>query len=333
MKIKAAVCIIAFVTLITLFSTSLGADSLLPRPASPNAPALVYEPTVTRADPFIVWDPQAQLYRMYTTELWWANVPEYESKIITGPWKTVRDALPVLPAWHGQPFTLWAPEVRKVSGVWTLWASQDDLQGNKCMFRATAKTAAGPFKVDPRRVSCDTSLNGDIDPSPELINGEWWLLYKTNANNPMVHQPTTLYSQRIGTDGMPYGPRFVLLTSTQPWEGGLVEAPKFVQNPKSKQWWLVFSSGSFDQHNPTYQIYTTPCDGPEGPCHIGGVVLLVHKNRQGSAPGEEDAFVALDGQIWIAYNPAGPFLQPDIRPLALVKLDFDEQGEPFVVTP
>jgi arabinan endo-1,5-alpha-L-arabinosidase len=333
MKLRAAACIVAVVILITLFSSSLGADGPLPRPASPNTPALVIEPNLTRGDPAILWDPVSHLYRLYATETWFAFVPMWVAKKITGPWHYTGNVLPALPAWHGQYFSLWAPEVHEVNGVWTLWASQDDVQGNKCMFRATAKSPAGPFKVDPRRVPCDTALNGDIDPTPEFIDGQWWFMYKTNANNPMVHQPTTIFSQRIGADGMPYGPRVALLTSTQPWEGGLVESPNFVQDPGSKQWWLVFSSGRFDKSDPTYQIYTVPCDGPAGPCHIDRVVLLVRKNAQGLAPGEQFAFTAPDGQAWVAYNPDGPFLPPGIRPLALVKLDWDAQGEPYVVTP
>ncbi len=163
------------------------------------------------------------------------------------------------------------------------------------------------------------------------ISGQWWLLDKTNGNG--VGKPTSFLSQPIGSDGMPYGPRFTLLTSDQPWEMGMIEAPNLVQSPSTKRWWLVFSAGSFDPNDPTYQIYTTPCDGPEGPCHIGSVVKLVSRNAQGAAPGEQYAFRGPDGQAWIAYNPDGFFVQPTLRPLALVKLDFDDQGTPYVVTP
>jgi hypothetical protein len=331
MKIRGAICIATVVISVAVFPASLRADSLPSPPAPSNAPGLVVDPTVMRADPAITWDPASRAYRMYTSETWFAHTPEWQSANVTGPWRYVGDALPALPAWHGPPFSTWAPEVQDVDGIWTLWGSIADPQGNLCLFRATASTAAGPFTIDPRRVPCDADINGDIDPSMVMISGRWWLLDKTNAN--AVGKPTTLYSQRIGPDGMPSGPRFTLLTSDQPWEMGLIEAPSLVQSPTTRQWWLVFSAGGADPSNPSYQIYTTPCNGPEGPCHIGSVVKLLSRNAQGMAPGEESAFDAADGQAWIAYNPGAFFAAPTNRPLALVKLDFDDQGEPYVVTP
>ncbi len=331
MKTRGALCIVIVVISVVLFPASIRADSLPSPAASANAPGLVLDPTVTRADPAITWDPQSHLYRMYTTELWYANVPEWEAPTPTGPWRSVGEALPALPAWHGVAFSTWAPIVRDVNGVWTMWASTADQQGAFCPFRATARDAAGPFTVDPRRVLCDTALNGDIDPSLVQVSGQWWLLYKTNAN--AVNEPTTFLSQRIGPDGLPYGPRLTLLTSDQPWEHGMIEAPSLVRNPVSGQWWLVFSAGDSDPANPSYQMYTAPCDGPAGPCEIRKVVNLVRPNAQGGAPGEENAFVDADGQAWIAYNPGAFFAPPTDRPLALVKLDFDDQGAPYVVTP
>jgi hypothetical protein len=316
---------------VELLPASLRADSLPSPPASSNVPGLVVDPTIMRADPSITWDPESRVYRMYTSETWFAHTPEYESPKVTGPWRYVGDALPALPAWHGPPFSTWAPEVQDVDGAWTLWASAADPQGTLCLFRATASTAAGPFTIDPRRVPCDTDVNGDLDPSPVKVSGQWWLLEKSNGI--AVGKATTFLSQRIGPDGIPFGPRFTLLVSDQPWEMGQIEAPSFIQNPTTKQWWLVFSAGGIDLDNPSYRIYTTPCDGPQGPCHIGSVVKLVSRNAQGMAPGEEYAFDASDGQAWIAYNPGAYFAPPQNRPLALVKLDFNDQGGPYVVTP
>lgn len=331
MKTRGALCLAIVAISVALFPASLRADSLPSPPASANSPALVVDPTVSRADPSITWDPQSHVYRLFATETWFANVPEWQAPAVTGPWRLVGDSLPTLPAWHGSAFTTWAPMVREVNGVWTMWASTADQQGNFCPFRATARDAAGPFTVDPRRAPCDSDLNGDIDPALVKVSGQWWLLVKTNANG--VGKPTTFLSQRIGPDGMPYGPRYTLLTSDQPWEHGMIEAPSLTRNPVSGQWWLVFSAGSPDPDNPSYQMYMTPCDGPQGPCRIRNAVNLVTRNAQGAAPGEENVFVDPNGQAWIAYNTGGYFTEPSNRPLALVKLDFDDQGAPYVVTP
>ncbi len=331
MRVRGAVCIAIVVISVAAFPATIHADSLPSPPASADAPGLVVDPSITRADPSITWDPTSGVYRLYATETWFANVPEWQSSKVTGPWRYVGDALPSLPSWHGAPFTTWAPEVRDVDGVWTLWASTADPQGNFCLFRATAEAPAGPFAVDPRRVPCDADTNGDIDPSMVKVSGQWWLLDKTNAN--AVHQPTTFFSQRIGADGMPEGPRLTLLSSDQPWESGMIEAPNLIQAPRTGQWWLIFSAGGLDPNAPTYQVYAAPCQGVQGSCRSSDAVRLLARNAQGLAPGEEYAFDAVGGQAWIAYNPGAYFAAPINRPLALVKLDFDDQGSPYVVTP
>ena len=215
---QGALCIAILLMSVAAFPASLQADALPSPPAPASTPALVVDPTVTRADPAIIWDAQSRVYRMYATETWFAHTPEWQSSKVTGPWKYVGEALPALPTWHGAPFTTWAPEVEDVNGVWTMWESTADTQGNFCLFRATARTAVGPFAVDPRRVPCDAGTNGEIDPSMVQISGQWWLLDKTNGNG--VGKPTTFLSQPIGPDGMPYGPRFTLLTSDQPGRWG-----------------------------------------------------------------------------------------------------------------
>jgi hypothetical protein len=122
MKIRGALCIAIVVISVAVFPASLRADSLPAPPASSEAPGLVVDPTVMRADPAISWDPTSRVYRMFTSETWFAFVPEWESPKVTGPWHYVGDALPVLPTWHGHLFSTWAPEVEDVDGVWTLWA-------------------------------------------------------------------------------------------------------------------------------------------------------------------------------------------------------------------
>jgi hypothetical protein len=312
--------------------TSTQADSVRGAPTNVNAPAQIIDPTVTRADPSITWDAQSRVYRMYTTQNLAGHVPEWESPNVTGPWQFVGDALPALPSWHGGDFTTWAPEVQEVNHVWTLWGSTMAVGGAYCLYRATAQSAAGPFVNDPRRVPCEEAVGGDIDPSMVRVGSQWWLLDKTNAN--AVAKPSTINSQEIGPDGMPFGPRYTLLTSDLPWENGLVEAPNLVSNPATNQWWLVFSAGNYDTAtSPTYRISAAPCDGPSGPCHESRIRYLVVGNAQGVTPGEQTAFVGADGQRWISYNPAGFWADPVHRPAALVGLDFDINGVPYVFTP
>jgi hypothetical protein len=302
-----------------------------------SVPGLIVDPTINHLDPSILWDPAAHVYRMYTSDSWNdGSVPEYDSKKVTGPWTDAGNVLPTLPSWEGGRFQTWAPEVADINGVWTLWGSTSD--GNwepahtvVCPYRATAKSPAGPFVVDPVRPPCDLLLGGTIDPSPFKIGNQWWLVDKSNGNPEGL--PCTFYTQRIGPDGEVTGPRYPILTTDLPWESGLIEAPNFVESPEH-QWWLIFSAGSpYLTGGPPlgYRIAAVPCQGPEGRCDESGLTILVQGNQQSAGPGEQTPFLDRHGQWWLAYNPDGPL--STIRPLLLAKLNFDGAGIPYVSKP
>lgn len=333
-KGKVTVAAALFVLVILVWAEPLGSDQVDVAPAASfEHPALIVQPNQTFPDPSITWDPTSHEYRLYATETLWSNVPEYMSKSETGPWTFVGDALPVRPTWSKQGFDMWAPEVQDINGVWTMWGSSKLAQSKtvNCLYRATAPTAAGPFTVDPRTQCYDLNQDGDIDPTMADSGGVWYLIYKVNGNT--FRMATKFISMKLGSDGLPVGPEHLLLVSDEDWEGGMIEAPSLILNAANGQWWAVFSAGSFSKTDPSYEIVATPCRGLGGPCNINEVVDLVGTNQQGAGPGEQSVSVDQYGQAWIPYNPAGPFHNPFLRPLAQVKLDFNLQGLPYVVTP
>ncbi len=89
MKVRGALCIAILVVVIAIYPPSLQADSITP--ASSYAPALIVDPTIARPDPAIIWDPEAKVYRMYTSDTFIGFVPEWESSSPAGPWSFVRD--------------------------------------------------------------------------------------------------------------------------------------------------------------------------------------------------------------------------------------------------
>ncbi len=328
------IAIVVVVALMVEIPPVTAADSARNAPrASRLAPGLIVNPGIDHADPSIVWDQVAHLYRLYATNDWSVGtVPEYVSEKVTGPWTYAGNVLPALPSWSTGAYT-WAPEVAEINGVWTLWGSTGDGEYGPnhfvvCIYRATAPSPAGPFVVDPVRAPCDALIGGDIDPSPFEVGDQWWVVDKTNANS--VGRSTTFYTQRIGRNGELAGPRYAILASDLPWEEGMIEAPNFVQGP-NRRWWLIFSGGWFGPTDPTYRIAAVPCAGPKGGCDESRLTFLVDANQQGYAPGEQDAFADQNGQWWLAYNPSGPAALS--RPLALVKLNFDARGIPYVSTP
>jgi hypothetical protein len=331
-KVVVIGALIAVLSLV--WAKPLGSDQVTQdQRATFEHPALIVQPTQTFPDPAITWDPATHLYRLFDTETLWSNVPEYTSKSETGPWTFVGDALPTRPAWSKPGFDMWAPEVADIHGTWTMWGSSKLALFHRinCLYRATAKTAAGPYTVDHRTHCFDVSLDGDIDPSMSDNDGTWFLTYKINGNT--FGKPTQFVAVRLAPNGLPVGPHHVVLVSDQAWEDGMIEAPSMVQNQSSGRWWVVFSTGNFSDIDPTYEIVAAPCKGVAGPCNINQVVDLVSTNEQGKGPGEESVSIDRYGQAWMPYNPSGPFHDPYLRVLAQVKLEFNLEGLPYVVTP
>ncbi len=308
------------------------------QPADPAAPALIVDPSLTRPDPSITWDPVHRDYVMYTSSTIYASVPTWTAPAVTGPWTWAGDALPTLPSWvaTGQP-DVWKPSVADIDGTWTLWGSA--VLGNTdslCLYRATGPGPLGPFTVDNNpAVSpanfCPVAVGGDIDPrATEARDGTWWLSWKYNAN--VTGKSTALLSSQLAADGEPTGPVTTLVTSDQAWEVGMVEAPSFVQDEVTGTWWLTLSGGDFGTPN-SYQIAAIPCASLAGPCYDAYTVHLVSTNSQGVGPGEQSVFTEPDGAMWILYNPSGPFVDPGLRPLAVVRLGFTLAGLPFIGDP
>ncbi len=307
-------------------------------PADPAAPALILDPAATRPDPYVTWDPDHHDYVLSTSSTIYAHVPLWTAPSVTGPWNYVGDALPVLPTWAAPGMTrTWKPSIADINGTWTLWGATATATGNAlCLYRATGPSALGPFTVDPDpaispAAFCPAGAGGDIDPEPvRARDGTWWLTWKFNGN--VTGQPTALLSVQLGADGEPVGPVHTLLTSDQPWEDGILEAPSFVENQVTGTWWLTFSAGDFGTPD-TYQIAAVPCASLAGPCDDAYTVHLISTNDQGTGPGEQSAFTDFDGAMWMVYNPSGPFVDPTDRPLAVVRLGFNGAGFPYVGDP
>lgn len=306
-----------------------------PAPADPDNPGIIVDPTVMRADPSVTWDPDTRKYRMYTTQLWNANVPMWVSDKVEGPWEWAGDALPKPPEWASDDFRLWTPEVSNIHGVWTLWATAGVKDSKAlCLYRATGPSAAGPFVAEPGPAKwCDVSVGGAIDPQTIKDDaGDWWLIYKVNRN--VYGNRTGLAAMRLGADGLPTGAAQPLLEATEPWQHDLVEAPGFIRDPGTGKWWLTYSGGKIEPDGSTnYQVSAVPCAGPAGPCFAQFRVSLLKTNKQGAGPGEQSTFVDTEGNTWMSYNPVAPFVAPDSRPLALVRVAFDDKGVPYVARP
>ena len=247
------------------------------------------------ADPFVL-AVGPSLY-LYTTNTLDQNVPVLQSAagvvgIPTG------DALPDLPPWT-RPGLVWAPSVLSTDDGYVMYyTSVDDESGLQCVGAAFSDSPTGPF-VDERDEPfvCQRELGGTIDASPFVDDdGTAWLLYKNDGN--CCDIVTELWSQELSDDGLDLvGDPVSLLSTTESWEGPLIEGPSMVRSDGT--YWLFYSANWWDSAD--YTIGAASCESPTGPCtKIDQPWLSSHGDAAG--PGGPEEFTDARGNRWLVYH-------------------------------
>lgn len=283
----------------------------------PPPPVSVPYPPVLRAnfpDPFIL-EHEGQ-YLAYATNTEGANVPMASSTNLTS-WQfvrgetgqgRVRDAMPVLPPWAQTGFT-WAPEVLKTpSGFVIYFTARHAANGLQCIGAAASSDPRGPFTSQATEpLVCQAELGGTIDASPfRAPDGQLYLYFKNDGNNPAVNKPTEIFAQRLSADGLSLtGEPVALVRNDKPWEGRVVEAPTMVE--QGGAYVLFFSANDFGwrstQRVSSYGIGYATCQGPLGPCTDAPNNPFLASTSQPclSGPGHQTVFQA-QGQQYLAFH-------------------------------
>lgn len=276
-------------------------------------PADVSYPPVFRAnfpDPFIL-EHEGQ-YLAYATNTDAANVQMASSTDLTS-WRVLwderepsrrHDAMPVLPSWAKPGFT-WAPEVLRTPGGFVLYfTARHAASGLQCVGAATSQDPRGPFTSQASEpLVCQYALGGTIDASPfRAPDGQLYLYFKNDGNNPAFNKPTELFAQRLSPDGLSLAGEPVSLSlNDKPWEGRVVEAPTMVEQGGS--YVLFFSANDYGwqdtQRVSTYAIGHATCEGPLGPCADAPDNPFLASTSQPclSGPGHQTVFQSGDRQL------------------------------------
>jgi beta-xylosidase len=228
-------------------------------------------------DPFILpHDGQFYAFATNATELR-ANVQMARSPDLRN-WTSIErngrlhDAMPVLPAW-AEPGRTWAPEVMQIGGRYILYfTARERKSGLQCVGVAVSQKALGPYvSVSPEPLVCQRDQGGTIDPSPfRDRNGQLYLYYKNDGNNPAILKPSRIWAQPLSADGLSLIRRPTpLIGNTLKWEWRVVESPSMTRSADGS-YVLFFSANHFgwekDQRLSNYAIGYAICRGPEGPC-------------------------------------------------------------------
>ncbi len=261
------------------------------------------------------------------------------------------DALPTLPKWTVSGYQ-WAPSVwARPDGTFVMYYSTPATDPLNCIYkstnpgcvttshgpntamcisRATSTSPSGPFVDDSAGpFVCPYQEGGAIDPSIYVrSDGTPWLLWKSDGD--CCNQPTYIYSQQLSPDGLStVGIPHELIGATQPWEGGLVEAPSMIK--ENSVYWLFYSANLWG--TPNYSIGIAACTSVIGPCakplDRAWHVSTNRANGQGYGGSE---FFQTGDLIWMVHHglvpgQAGNYAQ---RRLYVDLLVFPQSGLPEV---
>jgi len=252
------------------------------------------------ADPYALAEPDSTY--VYATNTVDANVPVLKlPKNATSTATYLGDALPTLPGWTAKG-RQWAPSVwARDDGTFVLYyatPASTAPAARMCISRATAKEPGGPFTDDSSSAFiCPLSQGGAIDPSVYVDKGVPYLLWKADGN--CCSLPTTIYSQRLSTDGTDVAAAPTkLIDATQTWQGDLIEGPAMIR--QGSRHYLFYSAN--DWNTTRYAIGVATCESVEGPCRATIDTPWMDSQAFAKGPGGEEFSQAPNGEIWMVHH-------------------------------
>jgi beta-xylosidase len=270
-------------------------------------------------DPFVL--PQEGAFLAYATNPRGGvvNVQMARSTDLTD-WSLLRDgdklhdAMPVLPVWARAGLT-WAPEVIRTDKGYVLhFTTRDRKSDLQCVGAAFATSPLGPFTSEASEpLVCQTELGGTIDADAfRDSDGQLYLYYKNDGNNPRFKRTTSIYAQRLTPDGLHLtGEAVAIASNDAKWEAHVIEAPSMVHH--DDRYVLFYSANHYgwerDQTLSPYAMGYAVCNGPMGPCTDAPNNPILYSYRDPtlgclSGPGHQAVFSA-GARQYIAFHAWG----------------------------
>jgi hypothetical protein len=284
-------------------------------PPGEAPPALAYD----FPDPFVLRTGNG--YLAYATNAAGGAVQKARSSNLLR-WELAGDALTALPSW-AVPGATWAPAaIQRPNETLLYYTVRQKSPDRLCISVAASASPEGPF-IDRTSGPLECGGSSAIDPSPFVApSGQLYLLFK-------AERPSRIYSRPLNPDGRSFsGPAQLMLTPTQRWESGVVEAPSMLRN--GSQYWLFYSGN--DWNSKSYAEGVARCDGPVGPCHALGRNPVLSTDGRVVSPGGGEVFTDAGGGWWMAYHAyQDPLVKyPNSRLLRIARVGFSGDGSPAV---
>jgi beta-xylosidase len=198
---------------------------------------------------------------------------------------------------------VWAPGAAQIGTRFVVfYAARVAVDRNRfCISVAVADKPEGPYTDTTKApLVCDSDPNGSIDPQPFVDDdGTPYLLWKSEGDP--GRRPTRIWSRRLAADGLSFAPGSApvnLLTTSQAWEGRVIENPSMV---RWKGGLYLFYSGN-EHLSAAYAVGYAVCMTPTTPCakHDRNPILRSRGTQLG--PGGASAFVDHGGILRIAFH-------------------------------
>ena len=277
-------------------------------------------------DPSVLYDPATGRYYAYATTTGGSYVPAMSSTD-AGTWIArdryqqpacvggtndpyFNDSLPCPASWspavNGGRLSkaVWAPGVARIGGQFVMFYAARVSPDNErfCLSVATSPNPLGPFTDrSTAPFHCDPDPNGSIDPQPfvDPTTGTPYLTWKSEGIPGRA--PTRLWVRQLAADGTAWAPGSVareVLTTSQPWEGNVIENPSMVHH--GGRWLLFYSANEWDTAD--YATGVAFCDSPLGPCFKSPQNPVLRSEGQILGPGGPTAFVDAGGALRLAHH-------------------------------
>ncbi len=153
-------------------------------------------------------------------------------------------------------------------------------------------------------------------------------MYKNDYKH-MRGEGPQIWLQELSEDGLTFSSdRYPLLSPTQPWQTGLIEAPHLVYHAPSKSYVCFFSSGTFTEAD--YSTgYAISRQGPLGPYETAKWPLLRTDIGRGIVgPGGQCVVQGVEGNYFVVFHSHNEPGCKGGRRMCVHRVEFGADGTP-----
>lgn len=224
-------------------------------------------------------------------------------------WKLFNDAMPQPASWAttafragAERYAVWAPAVAKMGrryvaayAVMVNWKKQ-----RLCISLAYADHPEGKYADrSSKPIVCSSDTRGSIDPDLIKVGKRNFLIWKNSGVR--GSKPTQIWVRELNGSATAFrtgSTAHHLLTTQQPWEGNVIEAPDMIRY--DGRFYLFYSGNSYTTRR--YATGYAICQKVTGPCRRARNKPLLATNGAVVAPGGAAPFKDLRGRLRLAYH-------------------------------